>query len=714
MWGNILTEVSYLNNFNMTFSNNKSDVLIHLTQWQYWWWFWFTFLWALYYLLTARIVRYRTLKFNPKIATTLRPHGKWGDLLTCIIPVTWCMNILLNSNFVLKLIEWQSESSLFTLRIRAKQWYWVYKFDLKNITDIFSTPKNLGRNKWYFSVFGDVQTSEDYLHILQLRAQNKWIKKYWNDLLDKTTKTKDFHVISLQDKYRVDFFQKKFELATHNNLDVRTYHASGNGYYDSYYNHRNFEDKALHDILIKRNQQGVTIVKDTPAVSYAYTNEQRLADDVKRIPVFMKEMRQALKKPIGRSPIFEFLSKVANNKESHLIIKMPAGNSFSKILMFRDGTIHPYEADPFAPVTKEELRNLRISFYTNCAWDAIDRRERLNPQPLTLGLFNISLWGRYLAVSENRLKAITFNNYQTTSSLNIKEIPAKRFFYQTTVYSKVLRNNPVDKYTHTFFNRDVKYFKRLNYNIINHSDFSDETRVLKKSTGKPLPIRCIKFPIQENNNPTELLRFRFNSSESLLQHKPITNTSYLTLKQKRYNVRSKINPVKLNTSTSSRKYNYSGNPFLKDFSIVEENFSTPTKQYRMFKKAKNRLETSSINTWNRLLRAKRVLVLPAHVNITAITNSYDIIHSWHIPGLGLKMDCLPGRATHHTFYIDNVGLYFGQCAEICGRYHHHMPVRVCALPFEHFLVWWYSFGLPRLLFLNEKNYKEYSFRKFSW
>jgi len=51
MWGNILTEVSYMQNFNMSFSNNKSDVLIHLTQWQYWWWFWFAFLWALYYLL---------------------------------------------------------------------------------------------------------------------------------------------------------------------------------------------------------------------------------------------------------------------------------------------------------------------------------------------------------------------------------------------------------------------------------------------------------------------------------------------------------------------------------------------------------------------------------------------------------------------------------------------------------------------------------------
>jgi hypothetical protein len=46
----------------------------------------------------------------------------------------------------MKLIEWQNESSLFTVRIRGKQWYWVYRFDLKNFTDILSAPKNLGRN----------------------------------------------------------------------------------------------------------------------------------------------------------------------------------------------------------------------------------------------------------------------------------------------------------------------------------------------------------------------------------------------------------------------------------------------------------------------------------------------------------------------------------------------------------------------------------------
>jgi hypothetical protein len=45
-----------------------------------------------------------------------------------------------------------------------------------------------------------------------------------------------------------------------------------------------------------------------------------------------------------------------------------------------------------------------------------------------------------------------------------------------------------------------------------------------------------------------------------------------------------------------------------------------------------------------------------------------------------------------------------------------MPIRICALPFEHFLIWWHSFGLPKLLLTaNRKNQQAYyGFRKFSW
>ena len=90
----------------------------------------------------------------------------------------------------------------------------------------------------------------------------------------------------------------------------------------------------------------------------------------------------------------------------------------------------------------------------------------------------------------------------------------------------------------------------------------------------------------------------------------------------------------------------------------------------------------------RLLWVNKQIILPTHMAITIITNSYDVIHSWFVPGLGLKMDCVPGRSTHHTIYIEYGGYYYGQCAEVCGRRHHHMPIKIFAVPFAYFSYWW--------------------------
>ncbi len=179
MWGLISTEASYSTNFNTGFSSTRSDVLVHLAQWQYWWWFWFAFLWSLYYLIFLRVFRFRMLKMRPKIVTSFRPHGKWGDFLAAIIPAIWCLNILTNSNFILRLVEWQSESSLFTIRVRGRQWYWVYKYELKAIMEVLTTPKNVGKGKWFFSVFGDLSVEENYLRSLKIRRNNQWTKDFW-------------------------------------------------------------------------------------------------------------------------------------------------------------------------------------------------------------------------------------------------------------------------------------------------------------------------------------------------------------------------------------------------------------------------------------------------------------------------------------------------------------------------------------------------------
>ena len=89
----------------------------------------------------------------------------------------------------------------------------------------------------------------------------------------------------------------------------------------------------------------------------------------------------------------------------------------------------------------------------------------------------------------------------------------------------------------------------------------------------------------------------------------------------------------------------------------------------------------------RLLWVNRQIILPTRVALSIITNSFDVIHSWFVPGLGLKMDCVPGRSTHHTIYIENPGYYYGQCAEVCGRRHHHMPIKILAMPVPHFVLW---------------------------
>ena len=129
--------------------------------------------------------------------------------------------------------------------------------------------------------------------------------------------------------------------------------------------------------------------------------------------------------------------------------------------------------------------------------------------------------------------------------------------------------------------------------------------------------------------------------------------------------------------------------------VNNENFNKYN-LYTGFKNNKNKGELINVTLSRRLLRTKRTLLLPVHINITVIASSYDVVHSWFVPGLGLKIDCVPGRSNHLTLYIDNVGFYYGQCAEICGRYHHHMPIRVCALNYEHFLLWWQTKGLPRM------------------
>lgn len=409
---------------------------------------------VLYYILFLRFFFFRSLKFNPKIVTSFRSHGKWGDLVICILPISWCLNILSNSTTLLKLLEWQSESNFFTLRVRGKQWYWVYKFDFKSLIDNIYTDK-LYNCIGYTSLFTkNTLNCKQNLYILF----NGFLKtKHSNTFLGLLAEL-------IQLKQNTSY--------VHNGVVL---------------------DTNLNKTLFSQN------------FYFNYT------------PTFL------------------------------------------------------------------------TNFYT----------------------------------SSHIKRLVTFN----------------------LIGSPVVNSSTSD-YIINKSSRDIF--------------FPTNSLTLIKS------INTITFISDD------LLKFRYNYNTL----KPFNNNFYIVLKQK---------PI-----SDWLKFEKSSN-----FSINTKytNFLTFYSDSFIFN------DFDKIQFYNnmRLLRLNKMLFLPTNLQIAIITNSFDVIHSWFIPGLGLKMDCVPGRSTHHTLYIDIPGIYYGQCAEICGRFHHHMPIKVCALELEHYLLWFNHYILSTIV-----------------
>ena len=89
----------------------------------------------------------------------------------------------------------------------------------------------------------------------------------------------------------------------------------------------------------------------------------------------------------------------------------------------------------------------------------------------------------------------------------------------------------------------------------------------------------------------------------------------------------------------------------------------------------------------RLLATDEAVVLPVGAKIRLLTTADDVIHSWAIPSLGVKMDSVPGRVNETWFQINREGTYYGQCSELCGTLHGFMPIMIEAVSQEEFDAW---------------------------
>nr|YP_010988564.1 cytochrome c oxidase subunit II [Medeopteryx maehongsonensis]WOR80708.1 cytochrome c oxidase subunit 2 [Medeopteryx maehongsonensis] len=89
----------------------------------------------------------------------------------------------------------------------------------------------------------------------------------------------------------------------------------------------------------------------------------------------------------------------------------------------------------------------------------------------------------------------------------------------------------------------------------------------------------------------------------------------------------------------------------------------------------------------RLLEVDNRLTLPIYTQIRMMVSSSDVIHSWTIPSSSVKIDATPGRLNQTTFYMNRIGLFFGQCSEICGTNHSFMPIVVESISPKYFIKW---------------------------
>jgi cytochrome c oxidase subunit 2 len=62
-----------------------------------------------------------------------------------------------------------------------------------------------------------------------------------------------------------------------------------------------------------------------------------------------------------------------------------------------------------------------------------------------------------------------------------------------------------------------------------------------------------------------------------------------------------------------------------------------------------------------------------------------VLHAWALPELGIKVDAVPGRLNQAITIPSNLGLYFGQCSELCGVSHGFMPIKVNIISLQDYL-----------------------------
>lgn len=89
----------------------------------------------------------------------------------------------------------------------------------------------------------------------------------------------------------------------------------------------------------------------------------------------------------------------------------------------------------------------------------------------------------------------------------------------------------------------------------------------------------------------------------------------------------------------------------------------------------------------RLVETDNRLIIPSNFFIRFILTSFDVIHSWSLPIFFLKIDVISGLLNVIEFFFDQIGIFYGQCSEICGTNHSFIPIVIELILVDSFKNW---------------------------
>lgn len=89
----------------------------------------------------------------------------------------------------------------------------------------------------------------------------------------------------------------------------------------------------------------------------------------------------------------------------------------------------------------------------------------------------------------------------------------------------------------------------------------------------------------------------------------------------------------------------------------------------------------------RLLAVDNDMVVPVNKVIRVQVIGADVIHAFAVPAFGIAIDAVPGRLNETWFKATREGIYYGQCRELCGKYHAYMPIAVRVVSEKDYAAW---------------------------